>query len=137
MNEMKRVLPAHESDTKQELFDKYKDIIDTIHIYGPSILVAVYRRPKKTKGGILIPDSNLDEDIYQGKVGLILKVGPFPIDEEDKMFFDCETPKVGDWVAFKVSEALTFGILEKEGDCRFLKDRRSILMKIPHPDLIW
>lgn len=132
-----RVKPAHEVDPKQALVEKYSEIVKDIPIYGASVLVAIYRRPEKTKGGIILSSENLDEDLYQGKVGLVLKTGPYPLDEEDNKFFDGKLPSIGDWVVFKVSEGMSFGLLDKKGDCRFLKDRRSILMTIPDPDLIW
>lgn len=135
--QVQRVLPEHTTDPKQELFDKYKDVINQMKLHGSSVLVAIYRRPEKTKGGIFVTGTNLDEDIWQGKVGLVLKVGPAPYDTEERKFFDCEPPQVGDWVVFKVSEAITIGVLERKGDCRVVRDRTRILMTIEHPDLVW
>ena len=43
---------------------------------GYQVLVAIYVRPKVTKSGIHIPDQTLQEDEYQGKVGLVLSWGP-------------------------------------------------------------
>lgn len=131
------VKSLHEEDPKKVLLDKYYDFIKDIPIYGASILVAIYRRPEKTAGGIIRPGSSLDEDIYQGKVGLVLKTGPFPEDEEDKKFFNGRVPQVGDWVVFRASEGISFGFLDRKGDCRFLKDRRSIWMTIPDPEMVW
>lgn len=127
----------HEENPKKILFDKYSEIVKDIPIYGPSVLVAIYRRPEKTAGGIIRPSSSLDEDIYQGKVGLVLKTGPYPPDAEDNKFFDGKAPQVGDWVVFRASDGISFGLLDKKGDCRFLKDRRSIWMTIPDPEFVW
>lgn len=131
------VRSSHAEDPRQVLLDKYSEIIKTIPVHGPSLLVAIYRRPEKTAGGIIRPDSSLDEDIYQGKVGLVLKAGPYPADEGDMKFFDGKLPDVGDWVVFRASEGISFGLLDKKGDCRFLKDRRSVWMTIPDPELVW
>lgn len=128
---------AHDADPKETLISKYSETVKDIPIYGASVLVAIYRRPEKTKGGIIRPESNLDEDVYQGKVGLVLKVGPYPADEEDMKFFNGKLPEVGDWVVFRASDGISFGLLEKKGDCRFLKDRRSIWMVIPEPEMVW
>jgi len=127
----------HEVDPRQELLDKYSETVKDISIYGDSLLVAIYQRPKKTKGGILLTDEYLEEDLYQGKVGLVLKVGPYPADELDMKWFNGRPPQVGDWVTFRASDGISFGLLDSKGDCRFLKDRRSAWMVIPHPDMIW
>lgn len=132
-----RIKPTHDIDPKQHLLDKYSEIIKNIPIHGASVLVVIYRRPERTKGGVILSAANLDEDLYQGKVGLVLKTGPYPADEEDMKFFDGRLPEVGDWVVFRASDGTSFGLLDKKGDCRFLKDRRSIWMKIPDPDVIW
>jgi hypothetical protein len=50
--------------------------ISTLTLAANNVLVAVYKRPEKTKSGIILTDQNRDEDNYQSKVGLVLKVGP-------------------------------------------------------------
>lgn len=126
-----------EIDKKQELMDKYSHILGDIPLYGSSLLVAMYRRPEKTKGGVYLTDRVLEEDLYQGKVGLVLKMGPYPFDEEDRKYFGDNPPKVGDWVVFNTNSGTPFGLLDKKGDCRFIKERRSVFMVISDPELIW
>lgn len=134
---MTRTKFTHEDDPKKLLMDKYSRTVEDLSIYGDSLLVAIYRRPEKTKGGILLSNEYLDEDLYQGKVGLVLKVGPYPADEMDLKWFNGRLPQVGDWVTFRASDGISFGLLDNKGDCRFLKDRRSVWMVIPEPDMIW
>ncbi len=132
-----RIKPVHEVDPKTSLMDKYSEIIKDVPIYGASVLVAIYRRPEKTKGGIIVTSGNLDEDLYQGKVGLVIKIGPYPPDEDDLKYFNGKPPQIGDWVVFKASNGTSFGLLDRKGDCRFLKERRDIWMTIPDPDMVW
>lgn len=128
---------SHDVDPKKFLLDKYSELIKDIPVYGASVIVAIYRRPEKTAGGIIRPGSSLDEDIYQGKVGLVLKCGPYPPDSDDMKWFDGKPPQVGDWVVFRASNGVSFGLLDKKGDCRFIKERRDIWMTIPDPELVW
>jgi len=45
------------------------------HPAGYRIMVAQYVRPEKTKGGIILTDTTRKEDVYQGNVGLVLRLG--------------------------------------------------------------
>ena len=127
----------HEIEPKSAIWDKYSKIVDTIQITGPSLIVAIYKRPEKTRGGIIRPDKYLEEDFYQGKVGLVIKTSHYPVDEEDRKHFDGRLPQVGDWVMFRASDGLSFGLADTKGDCRYFADRRSIRMIIPDPEMIW
>lgn len=43
---------------------------------GWFVLVLQYVRPQQSAGGILYADKTLQEDIYQGRTGVVLAVGP-------------------------------------------------------------
>ena len=60
--------------------------LDGIEVIGDMVLVGIYIRPEKTAGGIIRPTINKQEDVWQGKVGLVLKWGP-------DAFIDPETGK--------------------------------------------
>ncbi len=64
---------AEAEDPKQALID-FVDV-SGIEIFGENLLVGTYIRPEKTKGGIIRPKDNIKEDVFQGNVGLVLKVG--------------------------------------------------------------
>ena len=86
----------------EELQNKLGDL-SGISLIGNHVLVAIYKRPEKTKGGIYLTDNALQEDIYQGKIGLIIKTGEKAFDREwCKIYGDSVVPKVGDWVVTKV-----------------------------------
>jgi len=42
------------------------------HVFHSKVLVALYVRPAKTKGGIWLSDKTVEEDRYQGTVGLVI-----------------------------------------------------------------
>ncbi len=68
------------------------------------VLVATYIPPEKTKGGIYRPDRSLAEDRYQGKVGLVLTMGPVAFQDYGVTKFAGTTAKAGEWVMYRASE---------------------------------
>lgn len=86
------------------------------------VLVATYFRPEKTKGGIIRPKENIQEDAFQGKVGMVLKTGP-----------ECGNQPLlamGDWVVYSVNDGWSITI--NETPCRIVPYDR-IRMKISDP----
>lgn len=79
-------------------------------VYGHDILVAVYNRAdQKSKGGILIPGTNR-EDEFQGKVGMVVAVGPMCCEENSpgyQAWFGDEAPKRGDWVILNTRDGFS------------------------------
>src|ERR1700676_3414947 len=61
-------------DPKQGILDKLGDLSGA-EIAQNEVLIATYMRPEMTAGGIVLPHQNLKEDQYQGKVGLVVKIG--------------------------------------------------------------
>lgn len=122
----------HAVDPRKELIESIGDI-SGIKIYNNWILVAVYKRPEKTAGGIILTDNTRKEDEYQGKVGLVLKKGPIAFVDDEKTSFNGQDVELGEWIAFRVSDGWS---LEVNGVmCRMLQDTQ-IRMSIPSPDVI-
>jgi co-chaperonin GroES (HSP10) len=123
----------HAADPRKDLLDSVGDIKD-INVYSNWILVAVYKRPEQTAGGILLTDTTRKEDEYQGKVGLVLKKGPLAFVDDDKISFHGQNVNEGDWIAFRVSDGWS---LEINGTyCRILQDTQ-IRLSIPSPDVVF
>jgi co-chaperonin GroES (HSP10) len=139
-------LKQTEFDPKREILDKIGDI-SLVEIAQNEVLIAVYRRPEKTAGGIVLPASNLKEDQYQGKVGLVLKIG-------GACRFEREDSKTGvkygipiaiyDWIVVRPSDTwpLEFNArpdaMAREDFlwCRLVFDDQ-IRMRIPDPRMVW
>jgi co-chaperonin GroES (HSP10) len=122
----------HAVDPRNELIESIGDI-SGIKIYNNWILVAVYKRPEKTAGGIILTDNTRKEDEYQGKVGLVVKKGPIAFVDDEKTSFNGQDVELGEWIAFRVSDGWS---LEVNGVmCRMLQDTQ-IRMSIPSPDVI-
>jgi hypothetical protein len=116
----------HDKDPAQDLLDQVGNLLE-YKIGARQVLIATYRRPEKTLGGIIMPRSNLDEDLFQSKAGLAVKVG------ESATF--AGTPiVVGDWLVVRPSDcwALEVNFVH----CRHVFDDQ-IKARIPFPGLIW
>lgn len=123
----------HDVDPKQTVLDAVGDI-EAVEITGVQILVGTYLRPEKTSGGILLTDTIRDEDIYQGKVGMVLKVAPGAfVDGGPDAKFNGFIVKPGDWVFYRVADGFSMSI--NSHHCRLLEDVH-IRGRVPHPDII-
>ena len=123
----------HEVDPKDVLLKELGDI-SGVELLNTQVLVAVYIRPEKTKGGIIMTTKARDEDRYQSKVGLILKTGPSAFVDEDGKWFSNLDLKAGDWIVFRPSDGWNVtvnGVL-----CRMFDDT-AIRARIPHPDNVY
>ncbi len=139
---MPSVAMLHEIDPKRSLLQKVGDL-SSVEVFGTDVLLGVYERPSKTASGIILADVSREEDRWQGKCHLVLKIGPLAfLDENGKKFRDIE---IGDWVVIRPSDGqlVTLNTLQKsvmsKDDtvlCRIVNDV-SIRMRVQHPDQIW
>lgn len=132
---MPHVAMLHEADPRDTLMQAVGNL-DDIDIFHRQVLVAIYMRPKQTAGGIHLPDKHVEEDLYQGKVGLILKCGKAAFVADKGWDFD--DLRVGDWVIFKPSDGFPTSIMngKEKVPCRILQDD-DIKLRISHPDQVW
>ena len=132
-NTMPFMKMEHEVEPKKKLRDEIGDI-SHIEIFNNQILCAVYLRPKKTKSGIYLSDQTTDEDRYQSKVGLIVKMGPQAFVDETNSWFANNEANVDDWIVFRPSDG--WSITVNNILCRILDDT-SVRGRIQHPDNVW
>lgn len=104
------------------------------------ILVGTHVRPEKTKGGIIRPDRNLAEDRFQGKVGLVLKVGPVAFLDNATAQFGGMTVEEGDWVVYRASDGYEMFFVDDNGrdgtPCRLLEDVH-IKARVVDPEMVY
>jgi co-chaperonin GroES (HSP10) len=138
---MPAVQMLHEKDPREVILDRAGNL-EGVEVFGNDMLVAIYKRPEKTKTGIILVDDTRGEDVHQGKVGLILKMGPTCfLDDEGSKFRDI---KEGDWVVFRPSDGwrVTLNTLrgnsskENTLDARVVSDI-SVRARVSDPDLIY
>src|SRR4029077_8572724 len=84
--------------------------LDNIDVFFNSVLVATHVRPEKTPGGIIRPDRNKDEDVYQDKVGMVLKKGPMAFADDDEIEFKGQDVSPDDWIVYRVGDGFDLTI---------------------------
>ena len=136
---MPAVAMMHEVDPREDLFAKVGELPPGL-VWKNQVLVAVYQRPDvKTSGGLFIPQTNLEEDKFQGKVGLVIQLGPQAFVDTNDWVFD-EKAALGDWVWFRASDSLAMtlntGLSTKGVLCRAIDDDK-IRGRVPHPDMVF
>jgi co-chaperonin GroES (HSP10) len=130
---MANMLMDHATDPKEEILKAIGDI-SQIELFNNQILCAVYIRPEKTKGGIILTDGVRAEDRFQGKVGLLVAMGPSAFQDDNGEWFNKATFSMHDWLVFRPSDGWNItinGVL-----CRILGDTQ-VKMRVPQPDLAW
>jgi co-chaperonin GroES (HSP10) len=145
---------------KTRLMAELMPLVGGIGVLRNRVLVATYVRPNITAGGIILTDRTSDEDRWQGKVGLVLRVGPIAFDFDEvieyidhlraddavtyeaaraKAHLELGIPQVGDWVAYRGSETWETGIEVARStfaSCRFIFDD-AIVAKVENPSVIY
>lgn len=125
-----RQIAESEVDAKKALLHALgKHDTEVLH---SKVLVAGYIRPAKTKGGIYLIDKTIEEDRYQGTIGMVIGLGPGAFTDDNIAQFHGKKLKVGDWVMYVAADGVAMFI--NEVPCRLFDDSR-ILMRVKDPEL--
>lgn len=130
---MPSMIMDHAVDPCENLIRQLGNIED-VEVFNNQVLVAVYIRPNVTAGGVHLPDSITDEDRHQGKVGLIVGMGPDAFIDRSERWFQGIKISMREWIVFRPSEGWPVtvnGVL-----CRMLNDI-DVKGRIARPDQVW
>ena len=106
---------------KQEIFDSFHGALDGVDVHKALVLVKIFERDRMAKGSkILTPEATRKEDVYQGRVGLVLRVGPLAFTNSKDVDFGGKKAEVGDWVWFSPANSTRLKINGVE--CRQIED---------------
>jgi co-chaperonin GroES (HSP10) len=123
----------HSVDPAKILMDELGNL-DDIQVFNNEVMVAIYVRPEKTNSGIILPGATRDEDRYQGKVGLVVKMGLQAFDDPNNNWFKGTKVKVGDWVYFRVTDGWSINV--HGVSCRMIDDT-DVRGMTKYPDAVW
>ena len=125
---------VHEADPAAQLVKEVGDLSE-IDVFANQILLGVYKRPDRTASGLYLADKTRDEDEHQGKVGLVLKLGPQAfVDDDNRTFNEAEKVKVGEWVVMWVTDGRKITINKQL--CRVVEDHQ-VRMRVASPDMVF
>ena len=88
-------------DPKAAIFAAVGDLTRE-RVASDLVLLGTYIRNEKTSGGIIRPTEVLEEDEYQGKVGLVLKTGPLAYGDWEDDEHKGENAVQGTWVVYQI-----------------------------------
>ena len=125
---------SRSANPKEAILKSVGDSLKDIDVLFNMVLVATYIRPEKTSGGIIRPDVNVQEDVWQGKVGLVLKLGSHAFVDDGESDFFGQKAEVGEWVVYKVGDAWSLNI--NGYPCRLVRDS-SIKLKVKDPNIVF
>lgn len=120
-------------DPKKAIWDALGKAIDKINPMGSLILVGTYIAPDRSAGGILYADKSMDEDLFQGSMGLVLKLGPTCFMDDAFHAFHGQQVNVNDWVIFRYSSAWEIHLAGVS--VRFVPDS-EIKGTVEHPAIV-
>lgn len=122
----------HDVDPKKLLADLVGDI-SGVTLSGRQVLVATYIRPEKMKSGLIITESLRAEDKFQGKCGLVIKMGPLAWVEDADHVFGGFKAEVGEWVWYRPVDGYSLSV--NNVHCRVIDDE-DLKGKLETPDII-
>jgi co-chaperonin GroES (HSP10) len=108
---------------------KYAD--EVLH---SQVLCMTYVQPEKTSGGIILIDKSRDEDRFQGKIALVIAMGPGAFKDDAVAKFHGKKLKVHDWVLVRPSDGME--MFYNGCSLRLFQDV-DIRMRIDDPARFW
>ena len=120
---------------------KYQPCIEVVHVVplpvtiDPPFDVLIVTAPTmtKSKGGIIFTDPTKNEDRFQGKIGMVVKIGEVAFNDPEIWPNEDTRPTIGDWVVYRNADTHECAI--NKISCRFIKDY-LIIGKVSAPDAI-
>lgn len=133
MTDMSYLHGWHHDDyemAKRHIAQQIGKLDDELEVFGRQVLCAVYIRPLlNPRSGIQSSDKHQQEDIWQGKVLMVLRCGPDAFRGEDSyikaMFGESGAPKPGDWLIANANTGLSINIKGEGGTRVTAEDRRG------------
>ncbi len=119
---------------KKHVFDNLEAVLPDVEVMFNRVLMAIYIRPEKTRGGIIRPGLNVEEDAYQGKAGLVLQIGPNAFEDDGEYNFHGQKAVVGEWYAFKVGDGWPISL--GGFACRVVRDS-ALQVKVKDPSIVF
>lgn len=103
-------------------------------VFHSQVLAMTYIQRSRTEGGIIIPDRAQEEDRFQGKIFMVVALGPGAFKDDKIAQFHGATLKPGDWFMARPSDGLEFFY---NGNTLRLFQDVDVRIKIEDPGLFW
>ncbi len=95
---------AQADDPRAAIIEAVGDLSGAM-VCSDLVLLGTFIRSEKTAGGIIRPKETVQEDEFQGKVGLVLKSGPLAYGDWEDNEMVGENAKPHTWVVYQIKDA--------------------------------
>lgn len=91
------------ADPKQGIIEAVGDV-SGVDVLTDLVLVGTFIRSERRASGLLLPKEHLQEDEFQGKVGLVLKKGPLAYGDWEEGDELGQNAQLHTWVVFAIKD---------------------------------
>jgi hypothetical protein len=134
VGKLRQIIESQQDDPKKALLDALGDL-EHSEVLHAQVLVATHAGSKYHPGTkILRTDRDLQEQQFQGSIGLVVAVGPLAFKDDGPNKFGGRTVEPGDWVLYRAADGLQLYI--NEVPCRLFEDV-NIKMRVQDPTIYW
>lgn len=99
------------------------------------VLVAIYIPSNRTKSGFIFTDKTVEEDRWQGTVGLVIGLGKGAFKDDSVAQFNGDKLKLHEWVLFNPADGVAMYI--NQVPCRLFQDSRILISNIADPGVYY
>lgn len=124
------------------IWAQVKPYLSQHEIFGNRLLIGIFKTEKTreiaVEGGgsvkLELPETYVQEDVWQGVTGLVIQAGPGCFQDSDKWKFHGQKAEVGDWITFQPAHTLLIKLGGRyDGiECRIIQDC-YVLAKVAGP----
>jgi len=108
--------------------------LEDVEVFSDMVLVGTFIRHEKTAGGIIMTKDHIAEDIWQGKVGLVLKTGPLAYADWEPPEDRGKAAELGSWIVYAIKDG--WGITLNDVPCRLIPYDK-IRMRVSDPKKVF
>lgn len=106
---------------KAAIMDSFNGALDEVDLFKAQVLLAIFQRDKLGKNSKLISaEKTKREDVYQGRVGLVVKVGPKAFQDDKDVSFGGKRVHEGDWAFYIPANGTR--LMVNGVECRIIED---------------
>lgn len=106
---------------QKEIMEQFGDMLDDVDVFKALVLVATFQRDKLGKNSkLLAANTTKKEDIYQGRVGLVVRIGPLAFVDNKDVQFAGKRVDPGDFCFYTPADGKRLQINGVE--CRLMED---------------
>lgn len=106
---------------KTDIMEQFGGMLDDVDVFKALVLVATFQRDKLGKGSkLLAATTTKKEDVYQGRVGLVVKIGPLAFVDNKDVQFAGKRVDPGDFCFYTPADGKRISVNGVE--CRLMED---------------